>query len=157
MKFSDIFGLSRTRTGATQNGSSRAVTETVSLCHALLSERGEVSGGLIASEILTAYLGLDTSARTQFFNALLKDFSPIPDEVGKAGEAYRQDPSPDNLARLQVVVEPPRQELFRRLNMAPGGTHVLVNMRRDLLQSSQSALAMEAGCGGFGTPVSFLV
>ncbi len=31
------------------------------------------------------------------------------------------------------MVEPPRQELFRRLNMAPGGTRLLVNMRRDLL------------------------
>jgi malonyl-CoA decarboxylase len=32
------------------------------------------------------------------------------------------------------VVEAPRQELFRRLNMGPGGTRVLVQMRSRLLQ-----------------------
>ncbi|MBI2317499.1 MAG: malonyl-CoA decarboxylase [Betaproteobacteria bacterium] len=35
--------------------------------------------------------------------------------------------------RLQNAVEPPRRELFRRLNMAPGGTAALVDMRRRLL------------------------
>jgi malonyl-CoA decarboxylase len=33
-------------------------------------------------------------------------------------------------------VEPPRQELFRRLNLAPGGTGALVAMRQDLLGHS---------------------
>ena len=36
--------------------------------------------------------------------------------------------------RLQEVVESARQELFRRLNMAPGGTAALVAMRRELLR-----------------------
>ncbi|MEO1282092.1 MAG: malonyl-CoA decarboxylase, partial [Pseudomonadota bacterium] len=36
------------------------------------------------------------------------------------------------LQRLQAAVESPRQELFRRLNLAPGATAVLVDMRRDL-------------------------
>jgi len=35
---------------------------------------------------------------------------------------------------LQRVTEPPRQELFRRLNRASNGTAALVEMRRDLLQ-----------------------
>jgi len=34
-------------------------------------------------------------------------------------------------------VEPPRQELFRRLNMAPGGTAALVEMRRLLLKGTK--------------------
>jgi malonyl-CoA decarboxylase len=34
------------------------------------------------------------------------------------------------------VVEPPRQELFRRLNMAPEGTRILVAMRSQVLQES---------------------
>ena len=51
--------------------------------------------------------------------------------MGRAGDAYRDDPSAENLARLQRVVEPPRQELFRRLNMAPRGTQILVEMRSD--------------------------
>ena len=32
-------------------------------------------------------------------------------------------------------MEPPRQELFRRANMAPGGTAVLLDMRRELLKT----------------------
>ena len=48
--------------------------------------------------------------------------------------AYQADPSPQNLARLQEAVEPLRRELFRRLNMAPGGTAALVEMRKELLK-----------------------
>ena len=52
----------------------------------------------------------------------------------RAAAAYQQKPSPENLIELQEVVEPARQELFRRLNMAPGGTAALVEMRRQLLE-----------------------
>ncbi|MFL6566212.1 MAG: malonyl-CoA decarboxylase domain-containing protein, partial [Burkholderiales bacterium] len=39
----------------------------------------------------------------------------------------------ENLLKLESAVEPPRRELFRRLNMALGGTAALVEMRRQLL------------------------
>jgi malonyl-CoA decarboxylase len=77
---------------------------------------------------------LDEAARAQFFDLLAKEFSPDPEQVVRAGEAYRNDPSPVNLDRLLQVVEPPRQELFRRLNLAPNGIRTLVEMRRDLLR-----------------------
>jgi malonyl-CoA decarboxylase len=51
-----------------------------------------------------------------------------------AANAYHADPSPAHLARLQRVAEPPRQEIFRRMNMAPGGTAALVQLRRELLE-----------------------
>ena len=35
---------------------------------------------------------------------------------------------------LTAVAEPPRQELLRRLNRAPGGTALIVQMRRQLLR-----------------------
>jgi malonyl-CoA decarboxylase len=54
--------------------------------------------------------------------------------VGKVATAYQADPSPDNFIALQEIVEPKRQELFRRLNMAPGGTAALVEMRKVLLK-----------------------
>ena len=68
---------------------------------------------------------------------------PLPRRSPRSAAAYQADPSPDNLARLQEAVEPPRQELFRRLNMAPGGTAALVEMRRQLLKKlkAQPALA----------------
>jgi malonyl-CoA decarboxylase len=77
---------------------------------------------------------MDAPARGEFFDQLVKGFSPDPLEVGRVGDAYRRAPSPDNLASLLRVVEPRRQELFRRLNHAPEGTRGLVEMRAQLLE-----------------------
>ena len=65
---------------------------------------------------------------------LARDYSPAPEAVTRSAAAYQADPSPRNLSRLQESVESPRQELFRRLNMAPGGTAALVEMRKQLLK-----------------------
>ena len=110
----------------------------VRLCHALLGERGEVSGARLAIELRNAYAALDAPARDAFFDLLVDDFSPERGEVARAADAYQQDPTPANLIRLQDVVEPARQELFRRFNMAAGGTATLVTMRRELLKTLAS-------------------
>jgi malonyl-CoA decarboxylase len=133
VKLAELFGLSSRDEEGLSYSASRIVRKLSSLCHALLSERGEVSGSRLASEALAAYESLEPASRGAFFNLLVEEFSPDPEEVGRVGAVYRDDPSPENLARLQDVVEPPRQELFRRLNMAPGGTRALVEMRRQLL------------------------
>jgi malonyl-CoA decarboxylase len=104
-----------------------------SLCHALLSERGEAAGTALARETLDACESLDDADRARLFDALARDFSPDPERVARAAEAYRRDPSATNQVQLQAAVEAPRQELFRRLNMAPGGTTALVALRRKLL------------------------
>jgi malonyl-CoA decarboxylase len=103
------------------------------LLRTLVSERGESSGALMARRAVALYSGLDAEGRGLFFDLLARDFSPDPDLVLAAAEAYRRDPTPATLARLQSVTEPPRQEVFRRMNMAPGGTPVLVGIRRALL------------------------
>src|SRR5690606_24804916 len=51
-----------------------------------------------------------------------------------AATRYIAEPGETSLARLQAVVESPRQEFFRRLNLAPGATAEIVAMRRDLLR-----------------------
>ena len=107
----------------------------LALCDALLSEQGEVSGARLATYALSAYQSLEPDARELFFDHLAIDFAPDAAAVDAAAAAYRSDPSAANLARLQSAVEPPRQELFRRANMAPGGTAVLVAMRRELLKT----------------------
>ncbi len=107
----------------------------IARCRALLSERGEVSGARVAAEAIAAYQSLGGLSRDLFFDLLAVEFSPDPDEVGRAADAYRADPSPAHLIQLERVVEAPRQELFRRLNQAPNGTAVLVQMRRELLQT----------------------
>jgi malonyl-CoA decarboxylase len=106
----------------------------VSLCHALLSERGEASGAALARDALAAYRMLSGPALAAFFDVLSDEFSPDPQAVAEAAEAYGKDASPAKLVRLQHVVEAPRQELFRRLNLASGGTAALVEMRRRLLR-----------------------
>jgi malonyl-CoA decarboxylase len=42
------------------------------------------------------------------------------------------------------VAEPPRQEVFRRMNMAPGGTAALVELRRSLLAAMGTHPELEA-------------
>jgi malonyl-CoA decarboxylase len=125
-------------------GATRTARKTIALCHGLLSERGEVSGSRLAAEALDTYRSLDARGRLAFFDLLLKEFSPDPEEVGRAGDAYRREPSPENLARLQRVVEPPRQELFRRLNLAPNGTRILVEMRSEVLREADRNARLKA-------------
>ena len=56
-----------------------------------------------------------------------------------AWNEYDKNPSPKKLRELLRAVEPPRQELFRRLNLAPGGTSALVQMRQDLVEHGGKA------------------
>ena len=112
----------------------RHTRKTVALCHALLSERGEASGAALAREALESYRLLSGPALRAFFDVLAQEFSPDPEAVAAAAEAYRQDASQSKLIRLQNVVESPRQELFRRFNLAAGGTAALVEMRRRVLR-----------------------
>ena len=120
--------------GRPRAGAGGASQHLVNLCEALLGERGEVSGAALARQALAAYQELDERGRDEFFDVLAHDFAPSPEAIGKAADAYRYDPTPQNLIQLQQVIETARQELFRRLNMAPGGTAALVEMRRRLLR-----------------------
>lgn len=117
-----------------RNGEGKAV-EVLRLAEALLSERGEVSGARVGAELLAAYRNLSPSGREAFFDLLADSFIPDPDQVAIAAEAYRRSPSSTTLARLHAATEPMRQELFRRLNLAEGGTAALIKMRRDLLKT----------------------
>src|SRR5437899_2683856 len=122
------------RPGAPSRAAVRSARRVASNCHELLSQRGEVSGAFIAREALTAYQSLDEQALDVFFSFLVKEFSLDPEAVGRSADAYRREPSPGNLLGLQQAVDAPRQELFRRLNMAAGAIAVLLEMRRRLLR-----------------------
>ncbi len=108
------------------------------LCEALLAEAAEFAGAALAREALSAWQELDPNCRDEFFEVLARAYSPAPEVVGRAADAYRDDPSAANFVALQRAVEPPRQELFRRLNMAPGGTAALVGMRGAILKGLQA-------------------
>ena len=120
-----IFHPWRQSTVQKRPGTARDAQHVITLCHALLSERGEVSGARLAVQVLNAYQSLDTAALEIFFDRLVEEFSPDPSRVERAAATYAADPSQVNLVSLQRAVEPPRQELFRRFNMAPGAIAVL--------------------------------
>jgi len=122
----------RSSNGALRDGSP-AVRQALAHCRELLSERGDTAG--LARDALEAYRSIPELARSEFFDCLSREFSPDPAEVGRCADLYRVEPSAANLARMVRTVEPPRQELFRRLNLAPGGTRTLIEMRRELLSS----------------------
>ncbi len=116
------------------SGISFAQDESVeSLAKALLSGRGEASGVAIALQILTRYKTLDDAGRRAFFDFLANELSPDPAGLAEAARAYLNAPGPDTLKRLNRAIESPRQEFLRRLNLAPGATGEIVNMRKDLL------------------------
>ena len=105
----------------------------VELCEDLLSGRGEASGVARAREILGRYGELTTGPRIAFFEALSERFGTDPARMQAAIAAWREKPSDATAAEVHAASEPRRQELFRRLNLAPGGTAALVRMREQLI------------------------
>src|SRR6266516_3899518 len=107
----------------------------VELCEELLSGRGEASGVALAREILLRYAELTTGPRIAFFEALATKFGADRERIAAAVAAWEASPSELTAAELHVAAEPRRQELFRRLNLAPGGTTALVAMREQLMDA----------------------
>jgi malonyl-CoA decarboxylase len=107
----------------------------IELCEALLSGRGEASGVALAREILARYDELTIGPRIAFFESLSTTFGNDRGRLDAAVTAWRQAPSDMTAAELHRASEPRRLELFRRLNLAPGGTASLVHMREQLLDA----------------------
>ncbi len=107
----------------------------IELCEALLSGRGEASGVALARDILARYATLTIGPRIAFFEALETTFGHDRARMEAAIAAWEATPSPANAAELHRASEPRRLELFRRLNLAPGGTAALVRMREQLLDA----------------------
>jgi malonyl-CoA decarboxylase len=103
-------------------------------CHRLLAQRGEASSLVLAAEILAHIAGASAAETERFLTMLSTEFSPDPAAVSMAARSWLATPGAETLATLERVVEPPRQELFRRLNMIPGGTSTLLELRADLLR-----------------------
>lgn len=104
------------------------------LCETLLSSRGEASGMALAKDILDRWQRFDPSMQREFMGMLLQRFGPRTERLEAAIESYRASQSPAALLELHVAAEPRRQELIRRLNLAPNGIATLVSMREALLK-----------------------
>ena len=105
----------------------------IELCEHLLSGRGEASGVALAREILGRYAELTTGPRIAFFEALAQRYGTDPARMEQAINAWRDNPDDETASQVHAASEPRRQELFRRLNLAPGGTRALVRMREQLM------------------------
>jgi len=123
------------RAGARRESSAARSQNLVELCDELLSRRGEASGVALARDILTRYDQLTTGPRIAFFEALATRFGPDHERLTGAIEQWRREPTEETIAELHDAAESRRQELFRRVNLAPGGTAGLVDMREQLLEA----------------------
>jgi malonyl-CoA decarboxylase len=112
---------------------SKLVDPVIELCRVLISDRGDVMGPRLATETLAAYQALPESALPAFWDLIVSEFSSDPNDVSVAIDGYRAQPSEQTLSALRKAVEPPRQELFRRLNVAHSGTAALVDLRARVL------------------------
>jgi len=102
------------------------------LCEDLCSNKGEAMGTALACAVVNAYQGMSDDQKLNFFKLLVQDYSPKTEDIIHRSEAYRNNPSQENLNLLSRAIEPPRQHLFRRINMSPTGTPTLVEMRHYL-------------------------
>jgi malonyl-CoA decarboxylase len=100
----------------------------------LISERGESNAVSMADDVINNYRKLTKDQHGKFFTFLFEKLNPDPAAVMSAAQHFSAEANARNYIKLQRVTEPPRQELFRRLNRATNGTAALVEMRRDLLQ-----------------------
>ena len=105
----------------------------IDLCQDLLSEKGEASGIALAWNVLETYQALDDSEKLKFFEFLESELSPNVDQIQLTLDEYKRNADAKSLEALMLAAEPRRQELIRRMNMAPEGIYALVSMRRDLL------------------------
>jgi malonyl-CoA decarboxylase len=98
----------------------------------LLSERGEASGALVSRELNDVLRALDGNDRHGFQRYLATTFQPDRNALRAAAERYLTDATAQAAAAVARAADPPRQELLRRMNMAPGGTGALIAMRREI-------------------------
>ena len=114
--------------------SERGLDEFLRTCRRLLSARGEANSAVHAATALQQYQLLSEPLQLRVFEHLDQDFGLDPAKVLEAAQQYAATPTVQTLKNLTSVAEPPRQELLRRLNRAPGGTALIVQMRRQLLR-----------------------
>src|ERR1700722_6861889 len=122
----------------TQTSGHQRNTKPASLDHAkqlaakLLSERGEASGALVSRELNDVLRALDGNDRHGFQRYLATTFQPDTNALRAAAERYLADTTAETAPAVARAADPPRQELLRRMNMAPGGTGALIAMRSEI-------------------------
>ncbi|WNL42034.1 malonyl-CoA decarboxylase [Halomonas sp. PAMB 3264] len=113
-------------------------------CQGLMGRTGEASQILMAQQALAHYRALDDEEKLAFFQLLANDYAAEPADIHSAYAVYREHEDNASLEKLFNACEPRRQTLLRRLNLCPGGTFDLVNMRADLLKCLRQSPELSA-------------
>ena len=103
------------------------------VCERLIAQRGEASGLALATEIVAGLRRMTPAATSGFLMMLSRNFGTDVNTLDEAVERWRRTRDQDSAGALAAAAESPRQELFRRINMVPGGTAALVGLRGRLL------------------------
>ena len=106
----------------------------LSLCDDLLSNKGAVFGITVARDITNLYQDLSEENKLNFFKKINEKYKPTHTKVSEAIDLYLKSQNEKNLSLLFQTAEGKRRELFRRMNMAPNGTSIIVTLREDLLK-----------------------
>lgn len=124
--FSDFLRAIGSKKGASAD-------ELSELAQALVSGRGEASGVAMASQLIEGYTRASDVVKAEFLSRLARDFGPDARQLAKAVEAWSAKPNAQTALTLHNAAESRRQELIRRMNLAPGAMPQLVQMRDDVL------------------------
>ncbi|WP_410217419.1 malonyl-CoA decarboxylase domain-containing protein [Paracoccus sp. (in: a-proteobacteria)] len=104
-------------------------------CSVLMGRIGDAARVAVAQQALSAYAELTADEKLRFFQVLRDEHGTDPEAIRQAYAAWDAQPDAATGADLFRVVEPARQSLLRRLNLAPDATLRLVHMRQDLLDA----------------------
>ena len=110
------------------------VESIISLCDDLISNKGAAFGITVARDITELYQTLSEEKKILFFKKINEKYKPSFTKVNQAIDIYKNSQNEKNLSDLFKVSEGSRRELFRRMNMAPNGTEIIVSLREDLLR-----------------------
>lgn len=142
--WSDLLSsLFERRFGDPKRGAARGASLSA-LCQELISSTGEVSGQVLASELLTQFEAASDDEKRAFFMFLAQELNVDPTRVRETLFEYEKDPARHSYEAFLAAAEPRRQELIRRLNQSPNATGRLVQMRADLLRLGRGEPALEA-------------
>jgi malonyl-CoA decarboxylase len=129
--FSENVGGLLDRLGPAKTGKK----DILQIAETLLSGRGEASDVGVAREFLTAYSSLTENEGLSFLTFLDRQFGPDQPRLERALRNLQEKPTAKAAREMYEAAEPRRLELFRRINLAPGGTKGLLQMREDVLRN----------------------
>ncbi len=116
-----------------RSGRDAKAGEIPTLCSDLITQKGEALGTALACAVVDTYGDFDEAQKREFFDMLLNDFDVDEVALHDAISAYQETPGPMTAQKVGIGAESMRQRVIRGVNMAPGGTRAVINMREDLL------------------------